>query len=43
MQSLLQGLPVGTTAYNYTQPSTFGKVAGGSGDVMSMIKSYLGT
>ena len=41
MQSLLQGLPVGTTAYSYTQPSTFGKVAGGAGDVMSMIKSYL--
>jgi len=43
MQSLLQGLPVGTTAYNYTQPSTFGQVAGGAGDVMSMIKSYLGS
>ena len=40
MQSLLQGLPVGTTAYNYTQPSTFGKAAGGAGDIMSLIKSY---
>lgn len=40
MQSLLQGLPVGTTAYNYTQPSTFGQAAGGAGDIMSLIKSY---
>ena len=38
MQSLLQGLPLETQEFTYTQPSVFQQAAGGAGDVMSLIE-----
>ena len=38
MQSLLQGLPLETQEFTYTQPSVFQQAAGGAGDVMSLVE-----
>ena len=37
--SLLQGLPISTQAYNYTEPSTFNQAAGGAGTIIDLMKS----
>ena len=36
--SLLQGLPISTQAYNYTEPSTFNQAAGGAGTIIGLMK-----
>jgi hypothetical protein len=38
MQSLLQGLPLETQAYNYTSTSPLQTIAGGAGDILSVLK-----
>jgi hypothetical protein len=38
-QSLLEGLPISTQAYNFTEPSTFNSAAGGAGTVIDLMKS----
>ena len=38
-QSLLEGLPISTQAYNFTEPSTFNQAAGGAGTVIDLMKS----
>ena len=38
-QSLLQGLPISTQAYNYTEPSTFNQAAGGAGTILDLMKT----
>ena len=42
MQSLLQGLPLETQEYLYSQPSFLQSVAGGSADVMTFIDDIMG-
>ena len=39
MQSLLQGLPLETQAYNYTSTSPLQNIAGGSADILSILQS----
>jgi hypothetical protein len=39
MQSLLQGLPLETQAYNYTSTSPLQDIAGGSADILSILQS----
>ena len=36
-QSLLQGLPISTQAYNYTEPSGLPQAAGGAGSVLDLM------
>ena len=43
MQSLLQGLPLETQEYLYSQPSFLQSAAGGSADVMAFIDDLMGT
>ena len=38
-QSLLQGLPISTQAYNYTEPSAFNQAAGGAGTILDLMRS----
>jgi len=38
-QSLLEGLPISTQAYNFSEPSTFNQAAGGAGTVIDLMKS----
>jgi hypothetical protein len=38
MQSLLQGLPLETQAYNYTSTSPLQNIAGGSADILSILR-----
>ena len=38
-QSLLEGLPISTQAYNFTEPSTFNSAAGGAGTVIDLMRS----
>jgi|TARA_R100001460_G_scaffold37923_1_gene72345 hypothetical protein len=42
MQSLLQGLPIATQAYTYTQPTALERLQEDTGDVMSLITSIFG-
>jgi hypothetical protein len=42
MQSLLQGLPLETQEYTYTQPTVFQQAAGGAGDIMTLISDIFG-
>jgi len=42
MQSLLQGLPVGTQSYTYAQPTALETLQQDTGDVMSLIASIFG-
>ena len=42
MQSLLQGLPLETQEFTYTQPGILREVAGGAGDVMTLISDIFG-
>ena len=37
-QSLLQGLPISTQAYNYTEPSAFNQAAGGAGTILDLMR-----
>jgi hypothetical protein len=39
MQSLLQGLPLETQAYNYSSTSPLQNIAGGSADILSILQS----
>ena len=36
-QSMLQGLPISTQAYNYTQPSSMQQAASGAGGVLDLM------
>ena len=38
-QSLLEGLPISTQAYNFSEPSTFNQAAGGAGTVIDLMRS----
>jgi hypothetical protein len=38
MQSLLQGLPLETQAYNYTSTSPLQTIAGGTSDILSILR-----
>ena len=42
MQSLLQGLPIATQSYTYTQPTALETLRQDTGDVMSLITSIFG-
>ena len=42
MQSLLQGLPLETQEFTYTQPTIFQQAAGGAGDIMTLISDIFG-
>ena len=42
MQSLLQGLPVGTQSYTYTQPTALETLRQDTGDVMGLISKIFG-
>jgi hypothetical protein len=42
MQSLLQGLPIATQSYTYTQPTALETLRQDTGDVMSLISSIFG-
>tara|TARA_R100001015_G_C4611616_1_gene167025 strand:+ start:633 stop:1469 length:837 start_codon:yes stop_codon:yes gene_type:complete len=42
MQSLLQGLPLETQEFTYTQPTVFQKAAGGAGDIMTLLSDIFG-
>ena len=43
MQSLLQGLPLETQEFTYTQPTIFQQLAAGdAGDVMTLISDIFG-
>ena len=37
-QSLLEGLPISTQAYNFSEPSTFNQAAGGAGTIIGLMK-----
>ena len=37
-QSLLEGLPISTQAYNFTEPSTLNKAAGGAGTILDLME-----
>ena len=37
-QSLLEGLPISTQAYNFTEPSTFNQAAGGAGTILGLMQ-----
>ena len=37
-QSLLEGLPISTQAYNFTEPSTFNQAAGGAGTILGLME-----
>jgi hypothetical protein len=37
MQSLLQGLPLETQEFTYTQPTVFQEAAGGAGDIIKLL------
>ena len=38
MQSLLQGLPISTQAYQYSEPSTFNTALGSAGGVLQLFE-----
>lgn len=40
MQSLLQGLPISTQAYQYTQPTGLQSFAGGAGSVLDLLERF---
>jgi hypothetical protein len=42
MQSLLQGLPVGTTAYTYQQPSALSNAMGTAGGIRDLYNVLFG-
>ena len=37
-QSLLEGLPISTQAYNFSEPSTFNQAAGGAGTIIGLMQ-----
>ena len=41
-RSLLQGLPIAARSYSVTQPSGFSALAGGAGDISTLLKSIFG-
>jgi hypothetical protein len=40
MQSLLQGLPISTQAYQYTQPTGLQSFAGGAGSILDLLERF---
>jgi len=40
MQSLLQGLPISTQAYQYTQPTAFQSFTGGAGSILDLLERF---
>jgi hypothetical protein len=40
MQSLLQGLPISTQAYQYSQPTSVQSFAGGAGSILDLLESF---